>query len=149
MGGIEGDHGDLGLTSPLSLTERSVVGSPPTSLLVILRSLAKMVARSRCSWEGYGQLPAKAKTNQYRLTRQQLLRMIKNTHLVTRGDFQRREARGGGVYFELGGGVLSFKHSQAPEVYVQATNDHPSSPHPNCFMGGACGLTRHIPGSTY
>ena len=50
--GVEGDHGDLGLVPPLSLTERSVVGSPPTSLLEILRSLAKMVARSRCSWEG-------------------------------------------------------------------------------------------------
>ena len=31
-GGIEGDHGDLGLAPPLSLTERSVVGSPPISL---------------------------------------------------------------------------------------------------------------------
>ena len=40
------------LTPPLSLTERSAVGSPQTSLLEILRSLVKMVAWSRCPWEG-------------------------------------------------------------------------------------------------
>ena len=51
-GVLKGTMATWGWLPPLSLTARSVVGSPPTSLLEILRSLAKMVARSRCSWEG-------------------------------------------------------------------------------------------------